>query len=191
MKASSMTPRDVQDGSFSPDTTKDIPYDLNLSKRKGGDTNEENVIPESTMNKIMDLPESAFVSAGVLADMEDASICDGEATSALTKSLENSTLVQQKVVDIQTAHGDSQMSTTHHCLKTYYVRDRLGEIRPIVVKAYVVPGLKHDLFSVRGLNQSGYRVISDEDEEESGVFAVINKKIDKSSQIFSPSNWNR
>jgi hypothetical protein len=71
------------------------------------------------------------------------------------------------------------MSTTHCCLKTYYVRDRLGEIRPIVLKAYVVPGLKHDLLSVKGLIQSGYKVIHDEDEEESGVFAVINKKIDK------------
>ena len=66
------------------------------------------------------------------------------------------------------------MSTTHRCLKTYNVRDRLGKIRPFVVKAYVVPGLKHDLLSVKGLDQSGYRVIHDEDEEESGVFAVIN-----------------
>ena len=91
------------------------------------------------------------------------------------------------------------MSTTHRCLKTYYVRDRLGEIRPIVVKAYVVPGLKHDLLSVKGLNQSGYRVIHDEDEEESGVFAVINKKINKSRSFpfmsehskFSLSNLNK
>jgi hypothetical protein len=36
MKASSMTPRDVQHGSFSPDTTKDIPYELQSSKRKEG-----------------------------------------------------------------------------------------------------------------------------------------------------------
>ena len=72
MKASSMTPLDVQDGSFSPDTTKDIPYELQLSKRKGGNTNVEIVIPESTMNIIMDRPESAFVSTRLLADMEDA-----------------------------------------------------------------------------------------------------------------------
>jgi hypothetical protein len=38
MKASSMTPPDVQDGSFSPNTTKDIPYELKSSKRKGGNT---------------------------------------------------------------------------------------------------------------------------------------------------------
>ncbi len=103
------------------------------------------------MNIIMDLSESAFVSTRALADREDALICDGGATSTLTKLLENCTLFQQKVVEIQTAHGDTQMSTTHCCLKTYYVRDRLGEIRPIVVKAYVVSGLKHDLLSVKGL----------------------------------------
>ncbi len=59
-----MTPLDVQDGSFSPDTTKDIPYELKSSKRKGGDTDEEIVISESTMNIIMDRSESAlaFVS---------------------------------------------------------------------------------------------------------------------------------
>jgi hypothetical protein len=54
---------------------------------------------------------------------------------------------------------------------------RLGEILPIFVRPYDVPGLKHDLVSVKGLNQSGYRVIHDADEEESGVFAVNNKKI--------------
>jgi hypothetical protein len=131
----------------------------------------------------MDRSESAFVSTRILADMEDALICDGGATSTLTKSLENSTLIKQKVVEIQTAHDGTQMSSTHRCLTTYYVRDRLGEIRPIVVKAYVIPGLKHDLLSVKGLNQSGYRVINDEDEEESGVFAVIDKKIDKAKSF--------
>ncbi len=82
-------------------------------------------------------------------------ICDGGATSTLTRSLEICTLVEQKVVDIQTAHGATLMSTTHLCLKTYYICDRLGEIRPIVVRKYVVPGLKHDLLSVKGLNESG------------------------------------
>ncbi len=162
-----MTSRDVQDGSFSPDTTKDIQYKLQSSKLKGGDTDEEIVISESTMNIIMDRSASAFVSTRALADMEDALICDGGATSTMTNSLEKCTLVQQKVVEIQTAHGGTQVSTTHCCLKTYNVRDRLGEIRPIVLKAYVDPGLKHGLLSDKGLNQSGYRVIHDEDEEES------------------------
>ncbi len=74
MKASSMTPLDVQEGLFSPDTTKDMQYELKSSKRKGGDTDEEIIISESTMNIIMDRSESAFVSTRALADMEDALI---------------------------------------------------------------------------------------------------------------------
>jgi hypothetical protein len=60
-------------------------------------------------------------------------------------------------------------------------------IRPIVVKAYIVLALRHDLLSVKGLNKSGFRVIHDEDDMESGVYAVINRKIDaaKSFAIMS------
>ncbi len=158
-------------------TTKDIQYKLPSSKRKGGDTYEEIFILESTINVIMDRAQSAFVSTRSLAELEGALICDGGATSTLTRSLENCTLVEQKVGDIQTAHSATLMSTTHHYLKTYYICERLGEIRPIVARAYVV---KHDLLSVKGLNQSEYRVIHCVDEKESRVFAVINKKIDKS-----------
>jgi hypothetical protein len=50
----------------------------------------------------------------------------------------------------------------------------------MVVKAYsdIVPALLHDLLSVKGLNKSGYRVKHDIDDMESGVYAVINRKID-------------
>ncbi len=48
------------------------------------------------------------------------------------------------VVDIQTVHGGIQMSTTHCCLKTYYVHDRLGEIRPIVGNLSVRHTLSQD-----------------------------------------------
>ena len=53
------------------------------------------------------------------------------------------------------------------------------ENRPIAVEAYVVQKLKHDLLSVKELNKTGYQVIHDEDEKESGVFAVNDKKTDK------------
>ena len=75
------------------------------------------------------------------------------------------------------------MKTSHLCYKTYFVKDRLGEIRPIIVKAYVVPGLKYDLLSVKGLNRAGYVVNHHPDPEQSGVFAVINNKIDKSKSF--------
>jgi hypothetical protein len=82
------------------------------------------------------------------------------------------------VAAIQTAGGATYIYTTHICLKTYFVGDQTGTIRPIVVKAYIVPALRHDLLSVKGLDKSGYRVIHDEDDMESGVYAVINRKID-------------
>ena len=87
------------------------------------------------------------------------------------------------MVDIQTAQGATLMSTTHLCLKTYYFRDRLGEIRPIVVKAYVVPGLKYDLLSVKGLNKCCYAVYHHPDPKESGVFALTNNKMDKAKSF--------
>ena len=95
-----------------------------------------------------------------------------------------------KLYSVQTKGGRNSdsawfstiMRTTHLCYKTYFVKDRLGEIRPIIVKAYVVPGLKYDLLSVKGLNQAGYAVSHHPDPEQSGVYAVINK-IDKSKSF--------
>ncbi len=117
--------------------------------------------------------------------MEDAFICDGGATRTFTKTLENCTLCKPKVVEIQTVQGSRIMSTTHLCLKTYYVRDQFGEIRPILVKAYVVPGLKYDLLSVKGLNKWGDAVFHhpDPEDSESGVYAVINKQTDKAKSL--------
>ena len=112
----------------------------------------------------------------------------------LTKSLDNCTLCKPKVVEIQTAHGASIMNTTHLCYKTFYVRDRLGEFRPIIVKAYVVPGLKYDLLSVKGLNRAGYAVklqsvtVSHHpDPEQSGVYGTIccDQQQDRQIQIIS------
>ena len=72
------------------------------------------------------------------------------------------------------------------------MRDRLGEIRPIIVKAYVVPGLKYDLLSVKGLNRAGYAVSHHPDPEQSEVYAVINNKSDKSKSFpFISEHSNR
>ena len=128
-----------------PGTTDDVPDSCQEPNRKGGDAAKVIIIPTETANYIMGSAHSAFVSTRSVEDVEDALICDGGATCTLTKTLENCTQCKPKVVDIQTAHwaqGATLMSTTHLCLKTYYVRDRLGEIRPIVMKAFVAPGLK-------------------------------------------------
>ncbi len=50
--------------------------------------------------------------------------------------------------------------------KIYYVCNRPGEIQPLVVKAYVVPGLNYDLLLVNVLNQAGYAVHHHQDPEQ-------------------------
>ncbi len=57
-------------------------------------------------------------------------ICDGGAASTLSSSFENRTDCQPKTVEIKTAEGGAVMTTTHVCMKTYYVKSSTGEIRP-------------------------------------------------------------
>ena len=56
-------------------------------------------------------------------------------------------------------------------------------MRPIVVKAHVVPGLKYDLLLVKGLNKCGYAVYHHPGPDESDVYALINKKMDKAKSF--------
>ena len=75
------------------------------------------------------------------------------------------------------------MTTTHVCMRTYYVKSRTGEIRPLTTKAFIVPPLRSDLISVNSLNRRGYRVIHDQDPEESGIYPIFDGKIDKSKSF--------
>ncbi len=68
------------------------------------------------------------------------------------------------------------MTTTHVCMKTYYVKSRTGEIHPITTKASIVPSLRSDLISVKSLNRQGDRVVHDPESEESGICPIFNGK---------------
>ena len=91
--------------------------------------------------------------------------------------------IAQKLQNMQSpsiqlkSQDETVMMTTHDCLKTYYVRDQTRELRPITTKTFIVNKLKHDLLSGKMLNKAGYRIILDEDPEESGVYAVNDGKI--------------
>ena len=152
------------------------------STRKDIETNEIIYIPERSAQYIFEGKQFAFAAISSVHG-DDALVVDGGATSTLTKSFDNCTQIRPKVVAIQTASGSTAIYTSHVCSKTYFAIDRTGELRPISVKAYIVPGLRYDLLSVKGLNRAGYRVIHDEDGHESGIYAVINKKIDHSKSF--------
>ena len=174
--ASSTTPMERYEGLYSiPDYRRNNLHHLMLDAVcKGKAGNEIITIPEGIADLICDKKECAFVGReSELAKAEpEALCCDGGATSSLSSSFLNCSEVTERVVPIQTAQGGTVMLTTHVCLKTYFVRDRTGELRPITTKTYIVKNLKHDLLSGKGLNKAGYRIILDEDPEESGIFAV-------------------
>ncbi len=112
-----------------------------------------------TANLITGKAYSAFVSTRSIEDLENPLICDGGATCNLTKSLEICALCKSKVVQIQTAHGATLMNATQLCYKTFYVCVRLGAVPQIIVKAYVVPGWKHDLLLVNDLERTGMQSV--------------------------------
>ena len=136
--ASSVTPEDVNDALLSQETTYDIPDVVQPTDRKGGDNSKAIIIPAETASYITGKIRSAYVTTRSDKDLEDCFICDGGATWTLTEILENCSLCTPKVVVIQTAHGSTMMNSTHLCYKTYYVCDRLGDTRPIIVEAYVL-----------------------------------------------------
>ncbi len=135
------------------------------------------IIPIETSNYIMGRVHSAFVTTRRI--LRTHWYVTEELHARWQRPLKIVHSANRRMVKIQTAPGATIMSTTHHCLKTYYVRDQLGEIRPIVVKAYDVPGQKYDLLSVKWLNKCGCTVFHHPDPEESGLYAVISNKKDK------------
>ena len=72
--ASSVTPGEFNDSSQLPETTNDIPDNVQPTKRKGGDTDK--VIIMQTTIFFMGHAQSAFVSTRSIDDTEDALICD-------------------------------------------------------------------------------------------------------------------
>ncbi len=78
-------------------------------------------------------------------DLSGLLTVDCGATTTLTKELLNMTNVSPKVVTTQLAMAGATMKSTHVGIKTYYVYDRTGTLRPISTKAYYVKELNQDL----------------------------------------------
>jgi hypothetical protein len=110
---------------------------------------EEHIISKKIACTILYKDEFAFI--GMESDPTEEStfiICDGGATTTLTSSFENCTDCKPRQVNINLAEGGVAMVTTHEVTKTYYLRTRTGEFHGLTTKAFVTPGLRHDLLSV-------------------------------------------
>ncbi len=129
---------------------------------------------------IFEWKESALVGQESELDLaEPEELCYDVGATALSSSFKfiNCTEITERAIAIQTAQGCTVMMTMHVCLKTYYMRDRTGELSPVTTKTFIVKNLKHDLLSGKMLNKAVYRIILDKDPEESGVYAVNDGKI--------------
>ncbi len=143
--ASSMTPHHVMDVLLLPETTQDIFHAVQPTDRKGGDTRKIIIIPVETASFYIGKEQSAFVTTRSEEELEDCLVCDEGATCTSAKNLENCSLCEPKVVIIQTAHGSTMMNASYLCYKTFFIWDILGEVRQILVIAYVVSNLLKDI----------------------------------------------
>ena len=80
-------------------------------------------------------------------------VLDCGASTTVTGSLLNCTDVEVKNTIIETAKDGEGMTATHSCKKTYFVKNRLGDIISITTPAIYVRNLPQDLIE-RKISQS-------------------------------------
>jgi hypothetical protein len=88
-------------------------------------------------------------------------VMDCGASTTVTGSLLNCTDIVEKITTVETAKDGEGMTATHSCIKTYFVRNTVGEMVTITTPAIFVRGLPQDLLSGKSVNQSKVRIILD------------------------------
>ncbi len=61
--------------------------------------------------------------------------CGASESTTITESLFNMTSAEPRVITIQLAMSGATMKSTHVGMKTFYVYDRTGTLRPITTRA--------------------------------------------------------
>lgn len=74
-------------------------------------------------------------------------VMDCGASTTITGSLINCSDIVEKETMVDTAKEGEGMTATHSCNKTYFVRNRVGEVVTITTPAIFVRGLPQDLLS--------------------------------------------
>jgi hypothetical protein len=157
MRASSTIPLELCDEYSTPYDSQDLQKVQEILCEEAVNDNDEDediVISEKAARAIKGEAEFSCLGEEFTSTEEiKPVICDGGAKSTLSSLFENCADCQPKTVEIKTAEGGVVMTTTHVCMKTYYVKSRTGETRPLTTKAFIVPSLRSDLISVKSLNR--------------------------------------
>ena len=77
---------------------------------------------------------------------------------------------------IETADGEERMQSSHKCIKTYFVLNRMGDPVPISVLALFMRGLPQDLIGGKAINKINIRVILDDDPDICGRYPLKKEK---------------
>jgi len=94
---------------------------------------------------------------------------DCGASITITGSLINCVDVEEHKTIIETAKEGESIVATHTCRKTYFVKNRVGDMVSITTSAIYVKGFVQDLIAGKSLNREKIRIILDEDPDVSGL----------------------
>jgi hypothetical protein len=120
-------------------------------------------------------PVSQDDSVKVMKD-KSMSIVDYGASSTLTRSLINASDIEEKVTIIEAVDGEERMRSTHKCIKTYFVRNQMGDPVAISVPALFVRGLHQDLIGGKAVNNLNIPVILDADPDICRLYPLTKDK---------------
>jgi hypothetical protein len=102
--------------------------------------------------------------------------CGASITITITESLLNCVDVEEHKTIIETAKEGESIMATHVCRKTYFVKNRVGDMVSITTSAIYVKGFVQDLIAGKSLNREKIPKILDEDPDVSGLYQLNEQK---------------
>jgi hypothetical protein len=139
--------------------------------------------------KLHELYESIFCTAPARAAMarsiesqseestdESLGVMDCGVSITITGSLLNCVDVEERKTIIETGKEGESIMATYVCRKTYFVKNRVGDMVSITTSAIYVKGFVQDLIAGKSLNREKIRILLDEDADVSGLYPLNEQK---------------
>ncbi len=107
---------------------------------------------------------------------ESLGAIDCGASITITGSLLDCVDVEEHRTIIEKAKEGESIIATHVCRKTYFVKNRVGDMVSITTSAIYVKGFIQNLIAGKSLNREKIRIILDEDPDVSGLYPLNEQK---------------
>jgi len=127
-------------------------------------------IVDCTSHKTFALPKLIYKDGDNLLSLVQDAVVDSGSTMTITGTPINCRDCKPVKVQIQLAKKGETMTASYICKKTYYVRNRSGELQKIELSAYIVSDIRTDIIGCKILTDQGFRIILDRDPKISGVY---------------------